>query len=183
MFISFDLVIAALNIFLSREGAAPLSPFLPFNMLFLWACLAALVGLANLMPDFLGLQSPRLFDFDISRNAFSVDNRQVGALDMLDVRLQDRFGPSRRAFRIVVISRRRRYLVAQTHRITIAVLSNKEFPLTTAGESLQTKYWFLKWADYDGAKTGFDPAWPDYREIFALHDQINEYIGKASTHT
>jgi hypothetical protein len=168
----FDL----LTIGLSRwVGSNQIQPFLSAGLFLLWESLLALAVAANLIPDFIGLLSPREFIFDKDRNAFSVEGNKVGFLDTLSIRLQDAFGPSRRAFRIVLSIRGRNYVIAQTQRFTMATFAHKEYTDDAVTEGLQRRYWFNQWADYRGEKTGFSMDWPEYKEIFALYEKLKQF--------
>lgn len=137
--------------------------------------LAALIILVNLAEDF-RLLSPQTFDFDRQEKMFFVDGRKAGRLDTLSLRLQDGFGPSRRAFRIVVTAWENDYVVAQTRRVKMGADVQKEYPDVAVSESRQRRYWFHQWADYAGAKTGFSRDWPDYQEIFALYAELTKFL-------
>lgn len=175
-FCGIDLASYALIWGLHRMGGAPLSPFLPPNQLLLFVSLMAAAVLVNLIPVFAGLRSPQVFTFDAGHNAFLVEGRVVGRFDHLRLLLQDSFGPSRRALRLIVRAGGTDYVIAHTQRFTTATLSGKEYPSVAAGEGLQRRYWFNQWADYTGAKTGFSREWPEYREIFALYAELKEFV-------
>ena len=176
---SFDLLSVTFNHWLRRMGSTPPNFFLTANELALLLAFAAFAGSMNLIPDFIGLLSPQEFNFDQDQNIFSVDSRKVAALDGLSIFLQDSFGPSRRAFRLVVTVRGTNYVIAQTQRITNATFFGKEYSYIVTSEGQQSKYWFNQWANYAGAKTGFSPEWPEYQEIFHLYAQLNAFV-KAS---
>lgn len=161
-----------------RQGgvAAPLPNFLSWHSITWFAGVTGAIMLIELIPDFIGLQSPRVFDFDKNRNSLRIDNRPVGSLDSLTIRLQDSIGPSRRAFRLVAMRYGVPYVIAQTQRITVGTVTGKEFGVLASQEARQSKYRLGRWADYEGATTGYDPAWPEYREIFALRDQVEEFL-------
>lgn len=166
----------AFNEWLRRIGSTPPNPFMPISALLPFAVIMAFAIAIYLADAFIGLSSPQRFDFDRDRNAFLVEGRKVSPLDTLSLHLQDGLGPSRRAFRILVTAGERNYIIAQTQRITMATLAQKEYPNVASGEGLQRKYWFHQWGDYTGAKTGFSLEWPGYREIFALYDELSGFI-------
>lgn len=165
----------ALNELLKWTGSRPLNPFLTPAQLFQIAALSAIVITFGNKVD-LSLLSPQVFTFDQDKNIFSVDSRFVSRLDKLSVHLQDSFGPSRRAFRLIVTDWGKDYVIAQTQRYTTATFFGKEYSYIVTSEGSQQKYWFRRWANYNGAKTGFDPGWPDYQEIFALHTELKNFI-------
>lgn len=150
----------------------------PYELLLLVTLLAAML-LVNLIPTFVGLRAPQTFTLDAGGNTFSVEGHIVASLDHVHVAMQDSFGPSRRAFRIVARVLGQEYVIAHTQRLTTATLYQKEYPGVTTQESLQRRYWFNGWADYQGEKTGFDPAWPEYREVFSLYEQLTNYMEQA----
>lgn len=179
----FFSVVALANealIWVQRQvGDSPVLVFTrPVDVLIMETLLAVIL-LVSLMPIFVGLRAPQTFTLDAGRNTFLVEGQTVGTLDHVRVVMQDNFGPSRRAFRIVARVLGQEYVVAHTQRLTTATLYQKEYPGVTTQESRQRRYWFNRWADYQGEKTGFDPAWPEYRDIFSLYKQLTDCVEKA----
>ncbi len=159
-----------------RVDDLPMPVFRPPYELLILVTLLAVIQLINLIPIFIGLRSPRVFTLDAGGNAFWVEGQFIASLDHVRVVMQDSFGPSRRALRIVARVLGKEYIIAHTQRLTTATLFQKEYPGVTTQESLQRRYWFNRWADYQGEKTGFDPAWPEYREVFSLYKQLTDYV-------
>lgn len=159
----------------------PASPFLTLHQLLLLAMLEGAMVLANLIPVFAGLRSPKVFTFDGNRDSFLVEGHVAGQLDNLHILIQDSFGPSRRAFRITARVLGKDYVLAHTQRFTTAILFGKEYPQVATQEGLQRQYWFNRWADYEGDKTGFDPTWPEYREIFDIYKQLTNHLQRLNT--
>ncbi len=173
----------ALNLLLRQVGDPPMSPFLTPGTFLLLISLFGLAVLLNLVPSVVGLTAPRAFTLDAGRNAFLVEGRSAGRLDRLRIVLQDGFGPSRRAFRVVARVDGRDHVLAHTQRFTAATFAGREYPSAATQEGLRRKYWCNRWADYEGGKTGYDPAWPEYRELFALYEQLTNYTEAFETTT
>ena len=172
---AFHFLTVALNIILRYANSAAISVFPSVTQMLLLGAAAALIVAVNLLPDS-GLLYSETFSFDWEKNAFSVNNRAVTGLDKITVHLQDGFGPSRRAFRIIVTAWGKSHVVAQTPRFTVATLVGMEYPSVVTSEGMQKKYSFNQWADYAGAKTGFSSKWPEYQEVFALHDELAKLV-------
>ena len=177
-FSAMYLLSLGLNELLKWSGSTPLNPFLGPNGLLEIAALSAVAIVLGNRID-LSLLHPQVFRFDRDKNAFSADDRFVSRLDKIAVRLQDGFGPSRRAFRLIVTDWETDYVVAQTQRYTTATFFGKEYSYIVTSEGNQQKYWFRRWADYAGAKTGFSSGWLDYKEIFALHTELAQFVEDA----
>lgn len=173
---SLHFLSVAFNEMLRRSGSIPPNSFVSLSDLLPFAVIMACAMAIYLADDFIGLLSPQTFDFDQGQNAFFVDGRKVRDLDSIFLHLQDGFGPSRRAFRIVVTAGGRNYIIAQTRRITMSTLAQKEYPNVASGEGLKRKYWFHRWADYTGTETGFSLKWPDYQEIFSLYAELSKFV-------
>ncbi len=165
----------AFNEWLRQTGSIPPNQFMRVADVLYLTVFMAIVMSVYLADDFIGLFSPQMFDFDRDHNTFLVEGKKVSDIDTLSLRLQDGLGPSRRAFRIVVTVGEKNYIIAQTQRITISTLIQREYPSGASGEGLQRKYWFHQWSDYTGVKTGFSLEWPGYREIFALYAELEKW--------
>jgi len=181
IFVGLHFLSVAFNEWLRRTGSIPPGPFMPISALLPFAVMMAFGMAVYLADDFIGLFSPQTFDFDRDQNAFFANGKKIGDLDRLSLRLQDGLGPSRRAFRIVVTAGEKNYIIAQTRRITMSTLAQKEYPSVATSEGLQRKYWFHRWADYTGAIAGFSSKWPDYQEIFALYAELKIFIPALET--
>lgn len=169
----------AFSEFLQRVGSVPTNIFPTVRQAIFLGLSSAFVIICNLAFDS-GLIYSETFILDRSTNAFCVNGRRVDSMDNISVHIQDGFGPSRRAFRIVVTAREKLYVVAQTPRFTSATLYGKEYPSVATSEGMQQKHWFKQWADYTGARTGFSSEWPEYREIFALYSELKDFVATST---
>ncbi len=164
------------NAWLRHMGSTAPNDLMSLDIFLLWAVLIALVIIVNLCPSFLDMASPRLFCFDQENNAFWVDGKNVSSLDRISLRLQDGWGTTRRAFRLVVLAEGKVYVLAQTQRFTSATLNHTEYYYLGRTEGRAAKYRFFRWASYEGQNTGFSKDWPGYTEIFALYEDLFEFI-------
>ncbi len=137
-----------------------------------------LAFIASLLPTFQAMLSPSMFLLDVTKNTLAVNGRKVGKLSLTRLVLQDSFGPGPRALRLIILSERENmFIVAQTQRFGINYGGlSREYIGADRQERRQDKYWLGQWATYTGVKTGFNPAWPEYCEIFALYTSIKEYV-------
>ena len=173
----------AFNTWLRHMGNTPPSNFLSLGNLLELVALSAFVMAVNCFPSVASLSSPQLFCFDQANHAFFVDGKKVSNLDKITLRLQDGWGPSRRAFRLVVSAGGRDYVLAQTQRITTSIMAGKEYSYIAVDEGRQGKYQLRRWADYKGQSTGFSKDWPGYAEIFLLYADLLEYISTSDIAT
>lgn len=132
----------------------------------------------SLIPTLQAMPSHGTLLLDATQNTLAVNNKQVGKLSSARLILQDSFGPGPRALRLIMLSERENmFIVAQTQRFGADYGGlSREYISADGQERRQDKYWFGQWATYTGAKTGFNPAWPEYREIVALYTTMKEWI-------
>ncbi len=156
------------------DGTYTLSPFLTLDQALLFALLGALVVLVNLIQDFRGLLSPHQFTFDESRNVFLVEGKAEGSLTGLRLALEDSFGTTYRIFRVTVtLEDGQKFVLAQTPMFAPAYPMRYDYE--PAGLMAIKKHGNWKWAEYQGATTGFNKSWPEYRQLFSLYQELNTH--------